>query len=102
MSGVFFYDDALTSYNNLYGFSSRKLLFIFDHQSHARQLNILIRDFGFNTSRFGRLVPDWLVENMTHDVTECGMSLDVSVSPEKRYNRQLVLIRLTVNNIACK
>jgi hypothetical protein len=30
----------------------------------------------FNTSRFGRHVADWLVENMTLDMT---LSLDVSV-----------------------
>ena len=33
----------------------------------------------YNTSRYGRLVTDWSVKNMTFDVTLDGMLLDVSV-----------------------
>jgi hypothetical protein len=53
-------------------------------QSYARQLNILTNRTivlgvysAFNNSRFGRLVVDWFVEDMTPDMTLCIMSLIV-------------------------
>jgi len=36
--------------------------------------------FNFNASRFDKLVADWLVENMTLDVTPYKISLDVSIN----------------------
>ena len=35
--------------------------------------------FAFNTYRTGRLIPDWLVENMNPDMTPNRMLLDVNV-----------------------
>ena len=47
-----------------------------------------------NTSRFGSLDTDWYVENMTREMTQYRMSLDVSVSTYsyKRCNKHPVLI----------
>jgi len=36
---------------------------------------------GLNTSRFGRGIADWSVENMKPDVTPYRISSDVSVLP---------------------
>ena len=54
-------------------------------QSYARQLNILTNQttglkvfLVFNTLRFGRSVTDWLVENITYDISLYRVSLDVS------------------------
>jgi len=38
--------------------------------------------FGFNTSRVGRHIAGWFVENMNPDVTPYRMLLDVNVSPK--------------------
>jgi len=72
------FGDTLTPNNILYGVTSANLSFIliFDHsiicktiqyidQSHNRSQNML----GFNTIRIGRLITDWLVENMNTDMT---------------------------------
>lgn len=45
-----------------------------------------------NTSRFGSLVTDWYVENMTPEMTQYRMSLVVSVSTYKRCNKHPILI----------
>ena len=39
----------------------------------------------FNASRFDELVADWLVENMTLDVTPYKISLDVSINLQQTY-----------------
>jgi hypothetical protein len=41
-----------------------------------------------NTSRIGRLITDWLVENMNPDMTQYRMPLDISVSP-KNNNKKI-------------
>ena len=42
----------------------------------------------FNTWRFGRLETDWSVKNLTLDLTSYSISIDVSVTPNKfiQYN----------------
>ena len=40
--------------------------------------------FGFDNSKFSRLISDWSVEKMIPDVTPYGMLLDDSVSPKKK------------------
>ena len=52
----------------------------------------------FNTSMSGRLVANWLVNNITLDLTPYGMSLHVSI-PLKRANKLLILITIQLLNM---
>lgn len=39
---------------------------------------------GFNNRRFGRLVADWSIENMTRGMIPYGLLFTVGVFPEKK------------------
>jgi len=69
---------------------SDDLLFIIDHPIIHKSIKCIDQldnsshhVFDLNTSRIGRLMVDWSVQNMNPDTTLYSMFLDVSVSQKK-------------------
>lgn len=64
----------------------------------------LVQEYGLkylycNASRFGRLVDDWSVENMTSDMTAYGRLSDFNISQKDETNKQISSGEIELNVI---